>query len=80
MQKETLKAFLQDEAFREKLKLTYNLTDEAIDLVSMTSAENIPELIVIKEMINKEPDERLTANIISGQINNLLDNRLKNKS
>lgn len=80
MQKETLKAFLQDEAFRAKLKSTYNLREKDIDSITMTSSENIPELIVIKEMINKQPDDRLTSNIIAGQINNLLDNRLKSKS
>ena len=77
MQKDTLKAFLQDEIFREKLKSIYNLKDGDIDNISMTSTENIPELIVIKEMINKQTDDRLTSNIIAGQINNLLDNRLK---
>jgi hypothetical protein len=80
MQKETLKAFLQDETFRAKLKSTYNLKDKDIESITMTSSENIPELIVIKEMINKQPNDRLTSNIIAGQINNLLDNRLKNKS
>lgn len=80
MQKETLKAFLQDETFRAKLKSTYNLKEKDIDSITMTSSENIPELVVIKEMINKQPDERLTSNIIAGQINNLLDNRLKSKS
>lgn len=77
MQKDTLKAFLQDEIFRDKLQSTYNLKDKDIDNISMTSSENIPELIVIKDMINKQTDDRLTANIIAGQINNLLDNRLK---
>jgi len=77
MQKNTLRAFLLDEIFREKLKSIYNLKDKDIDNISMTSTENIPELIVIKEMINKQTDDRLTANIIAGQINNLLDNRLK---
>jgi hypothetical protein len=77
MQKDTLKAFLQDEIFREKLKSIYNLKDRDIDNISMTSTENIPELIVIKEMINKQTDDRLTSNIIAGQINNLLDSRLK---
>lgn len=77
MQKDTLKAFLQDEIFRDKLKSTYSLTDKDIDNISITSSENIPEIIVIKEMINKQTDDRLTANIIAGQINNLLDNRLK---
>jgi hypothetical protein len=80
MQKETLKAFLQDETFRAKLKSTYNLKDKDIESITMTSSENIPELIVIKEMISKQPDDRLTSNIIAGQINNLLDNRLKSKS
>lgn len=77
MQKDTLKAFLQDEIFINKLKSVYNLKDKDIDNISMTSSENIPELIVIKEMINKQTDDRLTVNIIAGQINNLLDNRLK---
>lgn len=77
MQKDTLKAFLQDEFFRDKLKSTYSIKDKEIDNISMTSSENIPEIIVIKEMINKQTDDRLTANIIAGQINNLLDNRLK---
>lgn len=77
MQKDTLKAFLQDEIFRDKLKSSYSLTDKDIDNISITSSENIPEIIVIKEMINKQTDDRLTANIIAGQINNLLDNRLK---
>jgi len=77
MQKNTLRAFLLDEIFREKLKSIYNLNEKDIDNISMTSIENIPELIVIKEMINKQTDDRLTANIIAGQINNLLDNRLK---
>lgn len=77
MQKDTLRAFLLDEIFREKLESIYNLKDKDIDNISMTSTENIPELIVIKEMINKQTDDRLTANIIAGQINNLLDNRLK---
>jgi hypothetical protein len=80
MQKETLKAFLQDETFRAKLKSTYNLKEKDIESITMTSSENIPELVVIKEMINKQPDDRLTSNIIAGQINNLLDNRLKSKS
>ncbi len=80
MQKETLKAFLQDESFREILKSKYNLNEDKIDNISMTSSENIPELMVIKEMINKSGDEKLTANIISGQIINLLDNRLKKLS
>ncbi|MBS1572549.1 MAG: hypothetical protein JST62_09170 [Bacteroidetes bacterium] len=77
MQKETLKAFLQDEIFRNKLKETYNIKDSDIDNITMTSSENYIELIVIKEMINKQPDDRLTANIIAGQINNLLDNRMR---
>jgi hypothetical protein len=77
MQKDTLRAFLLDEIFREKLKSIYNLKEKDIDNISMTSTENIPELIVIKEMINKQTDDRLTSNIIAGQINNLLDNRLK---
>lgn len=77
MQKDTLRAFLLDEIFREKLKSIYNLKDKDIDNISMTSTENIPELIVLKEMINKQTDDRLTSNIIAGQINNLLDNRLK---
>lgn len=77
MQKNTLRAFLLDEIFREKLKSIYNLNEKDIDNISMTSIENIPELIVIKEMINKQTDDRLTANIIAGKINNLLDNRLK---
>ncbi len=77
MQKDTLRAFLLDEIFREKLKSIYNLKDKDIDNISMTSTENIPELIVLKEIINKQTDDRLTSNIIAGQINNLLDNRLK---
>jgi len=77
MQKDTLKAFLQDEIFRENLRSKYNLKNKDIDDISMTSSEDIPELIVIKEIINKQPDDRLTPNIIAGQINNLLDNRLK---
>ena len=44
MQKETLKAFLQDEALREKLKTTYKLKDDYIDNISMTSSENIIDL------------------------------------
>jgi len=75
MQKETLKAFLQDEVLREKLKTTYNLQDKDIDSITMTSSENIIEIIVIKEMINKH-SSRLTPNIAAAQINNLLDSRL----
>jgi hypothetical protein len=76
MQKETLKAFLQDEALRKKLKTTYNLNDNDIDNITMTSSENIIELIIIKEMINKH-SSKLTSNIAAAQINNLLDSRLK---
>jgi hypothetical protein len=47
MQKETLKAFLQDEIFRNKLKETYNIKDSDIDNITMTSSENYIELIVI---------------------------------
>ncbi len=43
----------------------------------MTSVENIPEIMIIKEMITRQADGKLTPNIIAGQINNLLDNRLK---
>ncbi len=80
MQKEALKAFLQDENFRNKLKSIYNLKDTEIDKISISDLETIPELMVIKELIIKEADGRLTPNIIAGQINNLLDNRLKSKS
>ncbi len=76
MQKETLKAFLQDEMLREKLKTTYNLKDKDIDNITISSTENIIEIIVIKEMINKHSN-KLTANIAAAQINNLLDSRLK---
>jgi hypothetical protein len=76
MQKETLKAFLQDEILREKLKRTYNLEDNDIDSITMTSSENIIEIIIIKEMINKH-SSKLTPNIAAAQINNLLDSRLK---
>lgn len=76
MQKETLKAFLQDELLRERLKTTYNLNDNDIDNITMTSSENIIELIIIKEMINKHSN-KLTPNIAAAQINNLLDSRLK---
>lgn len=76
MQKETLKAFLQDERLREKLKTTYNLKDNDIENITMTSSENIIELIIIKEMINKH-SSKLTPNIAAAQINNLLDSRLK---
>ena len=38
MQKETLKAFLQDEVLIEKLKTTYNLKDNDIDNITMTSS------------------------------------------
>lgn len=76
MQKETLKAFLQDKVFREKLKATYNLKDSDIENITMTSSENIIELTVLKEMINKH-SSKLTTNITAAQINNLLDSRLK---
>ena len=76
MQKETLKAFLQDEILRAILKTTYNLNDNDIDNITMTSSENIIEIIIIKEMINKH-SSKLTANIAAAQINNLLDSRLK---
>ena len=76
MQKETLKAFLQDDILRTKLKTTYNLKDNEIDNITMTSSENIIELIIIKEMINKH-SSKLTPNIAAAQINNLLDSRLK---
>ncbi len=75
MQKETLKAFLQDKAFREKLKTEYNLSDEEIDNISMTTTEDIIELIVIKTMIKKHADG-LAQNSAAAQINNLLNNRL----
>ena len=76
MQKETLKAFLQDEALIDKLKTIYKLKDDDIDNITMTSSENIIELIIIKEMINKH-SSKLTPNIAAAQINNLLDSRLK---
>jgi hypothetical protein len=79
MQKETLKAFLQDEILREKLKKNYNLKDKDIDEITMTSKEDILELIVIKEMIMKQ-SSNLTPNIAAAQINNLLDSRLKHFS
>lgn len=75
MQRETLKAFLQDETLREILKANYNLKEEDIDNISMTSSEDIIELIIIKAMINKQAD-RLTPNIAASQITNLLDYRL----
>lgn len=76
MQKETLKAFLQDELLRDKLKSTYNLSEDDINNITMTSSENIIELILIKEMINKQSN-KLTTNIAAAQINNLLESRLK---
>ena len=76
MQKETLKAFLQDEVLREKLKTTYKLKDKDIDNITMTSSENIMEIIIIKEIINKHSSD-LTTNIAAAQINNLLDSRFK---
>ena len=76
MQKETLKAFLQDEVLREKLKATYGLNDEDIDNITMTSSENIIEIIIIKEIINKH-SSNLTTNISAAQINNFLDSKLK---
>jgi hypothetical protein len=76
MQKESLKAFLQDETFREKLKATYSLNDAEIDNISMTTSEDIIEVIVIKEIINKH-SSKSTTNIAAAQINNLLDSRLK---
>lgn len=76
MQKETLKAFLQDEDLRKKLKTAYKLKDEDIDNITMTSSEKIIEIIIIKEMINKH-SSKLTPNISAAQINNLLDSRLK---
>ncbi|MBK8489225.1 MAG: hypothetical protein IPL48_15735 [Bacteroidetes bacterium] len=78
MQKETLKAFLQDEVLREKLKTTYNIEDKDIDNITMTSSENIIEIIIIKEMINKN-SSKLTSNIAAAQINNFLDSRMKQK-
>jgi|LFRM01.1.fsa_nt_gb hypothetical protein len=75
MQKETLKAFLQDEVLREKLKTTYELKDEDIDSITMTSSENIIEIITIKELINKHSSE-LTPNICAAQLNNFLDSKL----
>jgi hypothetical protein len=76
MQKETLKAFLQDEVLREKLKTSYGLTDKDIENITMTSSEDIMEIIIIKETINKHSNH-LTTNIAAAQINNLLDSRLK---
>lgn len=76
MQKETLKAFLNDEILREKLKTIHKLTDREIDNITMTSSENIMEVIIIKEIINKY-SSNLTINIVAAQINNLLDSRLK---
>ena len=76
MQKETLQAFLQDEVLRKKLKTNYNLKDSDIDNISMTSSENMIEIIIIKEIINKHSN-RQTTNIAAAQINNLLDTRLK---
>ncbi len=76
MQRETLKAFLQDKILREKLKSNYSLKEEDIDNISMITSEDIIELIIIKELINKQT-ERLTTNIIASQIYNLLDNRLR---
>jgi len=75
MQREALKAFLQDEVLREKLKKKYNLKEKDIDNISMTSSEDIIEIIIIKEMIKKQAD-RTTLNSAAAQINNLLDNRL----
>ena len=79
MQRETLKAFLQDEILRQKLKTTYGLHDEDISKITMTSSENIIEIIVIKELINKHSGS-VTTNIAAAQINNLLDSRLKSQS
>jgi len=76
MQKETLKAFLQDEIFREKLKTTYGLTDEGIDNITTTSSENIAEITIIKEIINKASSD-LTIGIVAAQIYNSLDTKLK---
>lgn len=77
MQNETLKTFLEDELLREKLKRTYNLKEEDIDKITMGGSEDIIELIIIKEMIKKQAEERSTVNIIAGQITNILDHRLK---
>jgi hypothetical protein len=76
MQRETLKAFLQDGILRQKLKITYGFDEEDIDKITMTSSENIIEIIVIKELINKHSGG-VTTNIAAAQINNLLDSRLK---
>ena len=75
MQKETLKAFLQDETFRAELKAMYQLDDQDIDDITMTTSENIIEVIIIKEIINKHTG-RVTTNIAAAQLNNLLDSRL----
>lgn len=74
MQRDDLNAFLQDEAFREKLKNEHNLDDEEIDNISMTSSEEIVELMVIKKLIKK--DSRITINVAAAQINTYLDNIL----
>ena len=76
MQKETLKAFLQDEVLRTRLKSVNKLDDTSIDSITMTSSEDILEIIVIKEIINKH-SSKVTTNIAAAQINNLLDSRLK---
>lgn len=76
MQSETLKAFLKDEILREELKAKYKIDDSKIDNITMTSAENFIEIIVIKEIIKKQADN-ITANIASGQIMNLLEGRIK---
>lgn len=69
---ETFKAFLQDEAIKEK----YGITDDYIAKASLIGKPDDPMIVVlIREMVNKHFAKQ-SPRVIANHLNVILSNRL----